>query len=174
MPLDEFMPEFDFNEVHSTLVAAPPERTLAAVRALTPRDVPVMAALMALRRLRRTPRPGPVVDQMLRGGFVVLADRPDELVLGVAGRFWTPAGGIARIGAGDFADFDAPNHAKGIMNFHAQTAAGGCLLSTETRVRATDEHARRSFGRYWRVVHPGSALIRRVWLRAARRRAERR
>ena len=24
----------------------------------------------------------------------------------------------------------------------------------------TDEHARRSFGRYWRLIHPGSALIR--------------
>jgi hypothetical protein len=27
--------------------------------------------------------------------------------------------------------------------------------------------------RYWRVIHPGSALIRIAWLRAIRRRAER-
>ena len=174
MPLDEFLPEFSFNEVHSTLVRASPARTLAAARELTARDVPVMLALVAVRRLGRTPPPrGPVVDGMLRSGFVVLADRPDELVLGVAGRFWTLDGGIARISAGEFADFAEPNHAKAVMDFHAEPAPGGCLLSTETRIEPTDEAARRSFGRYWRVIHPGSALIRRAWLRAVRRRAER-
>ena len=59
------------------------------------------------------------------------------------------------------------------MDFHVQPTPGGCLLSTETRIKATDGDARRSFGRYWRIIHPGSALIRRVWLRAVRRRAER-
>ena len=173
MPLDEFLPQFDFNEAHSTLVAASPERTLAAARELTPRHVPLMAALTALRRLTLNRSTDPIVDQMLRSGFVLLADRPEELVLGVAGRFWTPSGGIARIGAGEFAGFRAPNHARAVIDFHVQPAPGGCLLSTETRIQATDEQARRSFGRYWRIVRPGSALIRRVWLRAARRRAER-
>jgi len=28
------------------------------------------------------------------------------------------------------------------------------------------------FSRYWRVIHAGSALIRRMWLRAIKRRAE--
>ena len=174
MSLDEFLPEFDFNEVHSTRVAASPERTLAAVRELTAREIPVMLALVALRRLgRRTPTRGPVIDGMLRSGFVVLDDRPDELVLGVAGRFWTLDGSIARITAEQFGGFDEPDHARAVMDFRAERAPGGCLLSTETRIRATDEAARRSFGRYWRVVHPGSALIRRGWLRAVKRRAER-
>ncbi|MCA1563325.1 MAG: hypothetical protein LC804_24755 [Acidobacteria bacterium] len=44
-------------------------------------------------------------------------------------------------------------------------------LSTETRIWATDESARRRFGMYWRVIYPGSALIRRMWLRAIRKRA---
>ena len=173
MPLDEFLPEFHFNEVHSTLVAAPPERTIAAARELTPRDVPVMAGLMALRRLRLPRSPGPIFDQMLRNGFVVLADRPDELVLGAAGRFWSFDSDIERVTAAEFEGFDAPDHAKAVMDFHVEPAPGGCLLSTETRIAGTDERARRSFGRYWRFVHPGSALIRRAWLRAVRRRAER-
>ena len=173
MPLDDFLPQFDFNEVHSTRVAAPPERALAAARQLTPRDVPLMAVLMALRRLRLSRSRAPIVDQMLRNGFVALADRPDELVLGVAGRFWTRDGGVARMSADEFEGFDAPNHAKAVMDFHVQPATGGCLLSTETRIQTTDGQALRSFGRYWRVVHPGSALIRRVWLSAAKRRAER-
>ena len=185
MPLDEFLPEFDFNEVHSTLVAASPERTLAAAREVTARELPVMRALMGLRTLParalgrgRRERPpqvvaGPVIDGMVANGFVVLADRPDELVLGIAGRFWALNSGIARVDAEEFAGFDAENQAKAVMDFHVEPTPGGCLLSTETRIRATDAQARRSFGRYWRIVHPGSALIRRVWLRAVKRRAER-
>jgi hypothetical protein len=174
VPLDEFLPEFDFNEVHSTLIAAPPERALAAAREVTARELPVMRALMAVRRLGRAPsQQGPVIGGMLRNGFVMLADRPDELVVGVAGRFWSLDGGIKRIAAEEFERFDAPDHAKAVMDFHVRPASGGCLLSTETRIQGTDEAARRSFGRYWRIVHPGSALIRRVWLRAVKRRAER-
>ena len=59
------------------------------------------------------------------------------------------------------------------MNFHVRAVDGGTLLTTETRIKGTDEEARRRFRRYWRVVMPGSALIRRAWLRAIRRRAER-
>jgi hypothetical protein len=173
VPLDEFLPEFDFNEVHSALVAAPPARTLAAAREVTISEMPVVRALMAVRRLGRdASRQGPVIDGMIANGFVVLADRADELVLGVAGRFWKFNSGITRIAAEEFARFDAPDHAKAVMDFHVQPAPGGCLLRTETRIQATDEGARRKFGRYWRIVHPGSALIRRVWLRAVRRRAE--
>ena len=47
------------------------------------------------------------------------------------------------------------------------------VVTTETRIATTDERARRRFARYWRLVHPGSALIRIDWLRAIRRRAER-
>jgi hypothetical protein len=49
---------------------------------------------------------------------------------------------------------------------------GWSLLSTETRVFATDAATRRRFAAYWRVIYPGSALIRIEWLRAIRRRAE--
>jgi hypothetical protein len=46
---------------------------------------------------------------------------------------------------------------------------GRSVLSTETRIAAVDEPARRAFRRYWRAVGP-SALIRRRWLRDAQRR----
>jgi hypothetical protein len=59
------------------------------------------------------------------------------------------------------------------MNFSAGLVDAGTELCTETRVVATDADSRRRFGRYWRVIRPGSALIRRNWLAAAKRRAER-
>jgi hypothetical protein len=50
--------------------------------------------------------------------------------------------------------------------------SGGSRVTTETRILATDDGARRRFGAYWRVIYPGSALIRIGWLDAIRRRAE--
>ncbi|MBV8202739.1 MAG: hypothetical protein JOZ15_19150, partial [Acidobacteria bacterium] len=49
---------------------------------------------------------------------------------------------------------------------------GACVVTTETRVNATDAATRRRFAAYWRVIYPGSSLIRSMWLRAIRRRAE--
>jgi hypothetical protein len=40
-----------------------------------------------------------------------------------------------------------------------------------THVFATDT-ARRRFALYWRIIYPGSAFIRRMWLQAIKRRAE--
>jgi hypothetical protein len=40
-------------------------------------------------------------------------------------------------------------------------------------VFANSPWARRGFAAYWRVIYPGSALIRRMWLRAIARRATR-
>jgi hypothetical protein len=182
--LDEFLPDYDFSEVHSTFVAATSGEVLAAARALTAREVPLLVVLMAVRSLPaalRRRRLGsvrraldePLLDQFGRGGFVVLADRRDELALGAVGRFWTADGGVERVLPEEFVGSDPPGVAKAAMSFHTRAVSGGTVLTTETRIKATDEAARRSFGRYWRVVMPGSAAIRRAWLRAIRKRAER-
>jgi hypothetical protein len=180
MAVDEFLPAFDFNEVHFAHVNAPPERVLRAVRELTARDVPLMVVLMAVRSLpalvrgRRPAPSGRLLDGFERAGFVMLAERPGELVLGAVGRFWTAAGGIRPVSAEEFAGFAEPGYARAAIDFRAvEQPSGRTLLTTETRIQATDDEARRRFARYWRVVHPGSALIRRGWLRAVQRRAER-
>jgi hypothetical protein len=180
VPLDEFLPDYEVNEVHSSRIAAAPDEVMAAVRSLTAREVPVLVGLMALRTLpallsgrRRRPRRGTILNGFLRGGFVVLADRPHELVVGTIGRFWRVSGDVRRVSADDFASFREPGYAKAAFNMHAQPEPdGGTLLTTETRIQPTDDHARRRFRRYWLVVYPGSAAIRRAWLRAIRRRAE--
>ena len=110
----------------------------------------------------------PVLDQFPRGGFVVLADRPDEVIVGRRGPVLDGRRRHPAIAAADFAAFDEPGFAKAVLNLHVRAVAGGTVLTTETRIQGTDERARRSFRRYWRVVMPGSALIRRAWLRAIR------
>ena len=60
------------------------------------------------------------------------------------------------------------------MNFLVEPKdEGWCRVTTETRVFSTDDSARRAFAAYWRIIYPGSSFIRRMWLRAIRRRAER-
>lgn len=65
-----------------------------------------------------------------------------------------------------------PGYALAAMNF-VVTPEGpnASWLSTETRVFATSPDARRRFEAYWRVIYPGSAIIRRSWLLAIERRA---
>jgi hypothetical protein len=163
------------------VVDAEPGTVLPEVLGMTPRDVPVMVGLMAIRRLpallggsralRLDPRP--IVEQFERAGFKRLAQTEDELVLGAVGRFWRPAGNLRRVQAEGFAEFAEPGWAKAAVNFHVTRVHGRTRLSTETRIAATDDVARRRFRRYWRIIYPGSAVIRLAWLRAIRRRAER-
>ncbi len=60
------------------------------------------------------------------------------------------------------------------FNLRAAPEGDGTVrLSTETRCLANGDEARRTFARYWRVIYPGSSIIRRVWLDAIIARAER-
>jgi hypothetical protein len=58
------------------------------------------------------------------------------------------------------------------MGFHLSTEGGDTRLVTQTRIEGTDAGARIRFGAYWRLIYPGSALLRRTWLLAIKRRAE--
>lgn len=175
--LDDFLPRYDVHEVHSTSISAPPDAVLAAIREVTAREVPLLVVLMALRagpRARRLSAGNTILSGFERAGFVPLHDGPESLAYGGVGRFWRPSGGLRRVEASAFATFGEPGYAKAAFSFELEPQGGEhTLLTTETRVLATDEAAKRSFRRYWRLIYPGSAAIRIAWLRAIRRRAER-
>ncbi len=160
--LEDFLRDHHFEELHRISCSAPPAAVMRSARELTPRELPLLVVLMAIRGLpalargRRLRVRGTIVDAFRRGGFVVLEDTPDELVLGTVGRFWQAAGGIRRIEPDRFRGFDEPGWAKVAFSFRVEQIDGVTVLQTETRVLATDEGARRRFGRYWRLVRPGS------------------
>lgn len=186
MLLDALMPVYQFSERHATEVRAATARVWRVLWELPPAEIPLLGALFRLRALparlvgRRTRRfadAEPVLAQVLRGGFVLLDEAPErELVLGTIGQFWRLTGGSSASVAGrqEFLAFDQPGYAKAAMNFHLDAAGGGDLVrvSTQTRVCMRDPVARRKFAAYWRVIYPGSAVIRIMWLRAVKRRAE--
>ncbi|MDP9177718.1 MAG: hypothetical protein M3O61_08565 [Gemmatimonadota bacterium] len=183
MILDEFLPKYHFNEFHSTRVHAPPDSVYAAARQVTAREIRLFRFLTWIRSPRlggapesilTPPADDPVLDVALRSGFQLLADAPPrEIVFGLVQGRWrfrtqspTPQ---------DFKDLNRAGYVKIAMNFHVSPDQDGwTTLTTETRVLGTDVQAKRRFGRYWRVIYPGSAIIRVMWLRAIKSRAERR
>lgn len=181
--LDKLLPEYQFNETHRTLIYASPDRALKEVKQATPGEMPLVRLLFAVRSLPAilagrqgllTRKTKPLYEQMLAFGFVLLAEEPDqEIVVGVVGQMFKPRGNAPAVrDAREFAAFGAPGYAKAAMNFTVRPVDSRTELTTETRVLTTDPVAKRQFGRYWRVIQPGSAAIRRSWLGAAKRRAE--
>jgi hypothetical protein len=181
--LDRAMPAWQFRERHGTHVNATPEAVDRAIRAVSADEIRLFRTLTWIRapRLKRAdrggilrPPPGPLIAAVLRTGFIAVSDRPArEIVLGtvVAG----PAGTLRDARTPEsFIRLDAPGFAKAAMNFAiAPDTAGGSTITTETRVYATDARAARRFAAYWRLIYPGSSLIRYMWLRAIGHRAER-
>ena len=53
--LDDFLPRYDVNEVHSIAIDATPAAVREAIRVLTAADVPVLVVLMAIRSLPSLP-----------------------------------------------------------------------------------------------------------------------
>src|SRR5258705_4031276 len=89
--LDAFMPVWQFNEVQSLEVAAPPARVYEAINSVRADEIWLFSTLTWIRRRGRSVPQGilnpgssePIVDVALRTGFIRLAkDPPRELVLG--------------------------------------------------------------------------------------------
>jgi hypothetical protein len=167
--LDEFAPVFQFSEFHSIAVSASKERIDSAIRKVTPEEVRFFKTLMRIRFLD-TPEGRPILESFTAGAFQALADVPGrEIVVGRAGN--GRAGGAMT--AAEFKTFRRPQLIKIAMNFRIEEIdASHCLVTTETRVYAVGTHALHGFATYWRMIYPGSALIRREWLRAIKARAE--
>jgi hypothetical protein len=116
-----------------------------------------------------------LVDVATRSGFVeLISDAGKELVLGTV--VIAPPGESRRgrrLAAERFAQLHEPGFAKATMSFLIEEQPDGeCLLTTVTRVYAIAKSTQRRFAVYWRIIYSGSALIRRMWLRGIRLRAE--
>jgi hypothetical protein len=178
--LDEIAPVWQFGEYHARGVDAPPAAVFDAIKRVRPDEIFLFRTLIGIRTAGQA-RPESVRDAITRyeslidiathSTFVYLADDPPrELVIGtVVG--W-PSGQRRAITPTMFQEPLPPGFVLGAMNYIVTPgASGGSLVSTETRVFANSPSARRRFGAYWRVIYPGSALIRRMWLRAIGKRA---
>jgi hypothetical protein len=152
MPLiDDVLPRFDVHELHSVALPLAPAEAVALALSTPVAADPIVRALF---RLRRVTGRGSIGEALTALGLRELARADGEVVFGAAGTPWRPGGGIH-----SFAGARA-----GQVRIVTDFRADGETLTTETRIEAVDDTARRSFRRYWLIVGPFSALIRRRWL----------
>jgi hypothetical protein len=180
--LDDFVPAYQFSEFHSIRINAPRQKVFKAIQEVSADEIFLFRTLTWIRRGGRSgpesilsaPADKPLLEVALRTSFMKLAEEPDrEIVLGTL--VAAPKGTRLKKDPtpDDFKALHVPGFALAALNFHLEDAANGeTVLTTETRIYATDASVRKRFGAYWRVIYPGSALIRVMWLRAIKQRAE--
>ena len=177
--LDEFAPVWQFHEVHTMRVDAPPARVYDAIRQVRADEIALFRTLTWIRRGgRKLPESilnagdrKSLIDVATQSGFIYLADDPPrEIVIGTV--IAAPRGARGKLTPDVFRRTLPPGFTLASMNFVVRPDGTGSIVSTETRVFANSAAGRRRFAAYWRAIYPGSALIRRMWLRAIARRAE--
>lgn len=184
----DFVPDAATGSTTVIDIAAGPHAVWRALYEVRLGDLPLTTTLLAVRALPALLRrrgalqvhrddlaTRAVVAAMTAGRFTILYREPGRaLTMGIVGQFWRLAGGtdVPVRDPTAFVAFREPGYVKTAIDVILEPHPGGCLLSTRTRSRGTDAAAERRFRRYWRLVGPGSKLIRIELLRAVRRRAE--
>jgi hypothetical protein len=181
--IDRWLPEWQFGEYHERRLRASPRQVFAAIRSVRSSDIFLFRTLTFIRNPSRSgqgehilnpPAEKPILDVALAGGFVLLGEDADkELLLGTVVMAPPDIVRAARQGKTPsldpelFGTLGRPGFARAVMNFRVIPESDGWTrVTTETRVHALDRETQRRFARYWRVIYPGSWIIRWSWLRA--------
>jgi hypothetical protein len=172
--LDKVLPAYDRAERHEIRLHASCEQARRAAEEVAFTDIRGLGALLSLRsgkRVKMPPRPLLATMTGPNAGFSKLASTEQEFVAGNAGRPWAGERTLHFSSAGEYRAFNQPGYAKVAFNLRFEPdGPSACAVSSETRILATDPSARAKFTRYWKVIYPGSALIRVLWLDAVERR----
>ena len=190
--IDDWLPTWQFDEVHHIRSRASPAALLDAAAAYDPAHDRWINVALAVREAPGRLSSGlglvSALTSRSRFGladFVALGRQGDEaLAYGLAGRFWEPGYGLQPLAdAAAFSAFAEPGAAKLLLAFEARREQAGAedgvgegttstRLTTVTRVLCTDDAARRRLLPYWAVIRPVSGLIRRRILADIQRAAE--
>ena len=186
--IDDFLRTYDVRERHHIRVKASPAVVYDAILATDLFDSGIVQGLLFLRALpaalgrgldgvralAHRDRVPATLATMQAKGFHILAERPpEEMVVGIEGKFWSPAGAECTNSRESFAAPVAAGMARGVWDFRVISMPDGEVeLTTETRVLCADAATRRRFLPYWTLIRPGSGLIRHALLRAIKATAE--
>jgi hypothetical protein len=183
--MDQFLPRYDLSVVHAHVFRAPPTECYLAASELDLFRAPLVRALLGIRALPRrvvgTLRaPGKAtnlgasphtfqVKDMVGLGWILLGETPGvEMVLGQVSHPWKAVADSthAPTTPEQYTSFDEPGFAKIATSLRIDPYGNDAsILTMETRVALTDDESRRRFRRYWLLIGPFSALIRRMALR---------
>jgi hypothetical protein len=180
--LDRFMPGYDVVERHRIRIDAPAAVAFAAACEQDLFRSGLSRAIFAARErlLGSTPNQGSLhrglIEEVKSLGWGVLAEIPDrEIVMGAVTKPWEANVVFQALPPAEFTALAAPDRVKIAWTLRVDPILPStCMFTTETRAAGTDRGARARFLRYWALVSPGVALIRRLSLRPLKREAERR
>ena len=172
------MPEYQFNVRHAVRVHASRERILQAIRESTFRDMQSLSTLLKVRGgfahahdADKCPYDMRILDAFVKSGYVLGSG--DREVLAVGGANIRARRPLQLPDLQSFSQYNEPGGIKIAFDFTVDDAGGGwSAVTAETRILAVDTETRRSMGRYWRLIVPGSGLLRLQWLAAIKHRAE--
>ncbi|GAB2996644.1 hypothetical protein LWP59_18610 [Amycolatopsis acidiphila] len=169
--LDECAARFDFvvREHHAATVS--PSQVWAALPGLLA-DPPRLFGGAAVPNRQRAGIAG--FDELLSTArWVLLRRDANEVVLGAAGRFWTPFMDWQQLSAEEFTTFSRPRRATIAVSLAVLSyGRGQQLLTFEARVRSTDAIAFRWADWYWQSIRASARLVVRDLLRDVHRAAE--
>jgi hypothetical protein len=176
--IDDFLPTHDFSAAYAIRIDVPSTVVYQCLLRSDFNKPWVVRLLMSIRSGKPLPRnrvPGDLPQRLKGTGFVTLADVPgDELVIGVAGKFWRPDGGrCLDLTAGDFGGFSRAGYAKerGISGSERNRPS---VRYYQPRRGSSASVGRRCgcFRIYWSLVGPFSGLIPKAILRQVKTEAE--
>ena len=176
--IDEYLTNPDFSARYEIRINAPAPVVYRCLLRSDFSELWLVRLLMTVRsgkRLPRSPLPCDLRQRLQGTGFVILAEGAgQELVLGVAGRFWRPDGGrCTDLTPDEFSEFSHLGYAKAAWNFRLRSdSAETTLLSTETRIKCFGQAALWKFRLYWSLVGPFSGLMRKAILKQVKIAAE--
>jgi len=177
--LDRFMSHYDVHERHAIDVAAPADVTLSAAKDFDLESSRIVRAIFRGRELilRSSSdgmvRPKGLLEMTKSLGWGVLAETPNEIVMGAVTQPWEANPVFRPIDPDKFEAFAEPGFVKIAWTLRADPAEQGhSRFHTETRAVATDPEARRKFRRYWAFLSPGILLIRAATMRPLAHAAE--
>ena len=145
MLIDEFLPEYDFVETHDIGIRASKQAVFNAVDEIDFCESPIIRWLLFLRGM---PSAKMRLRDLRKSNFEILGKSNNELLIGLAGKFWTLRGHLQKVNADNFRAFDKKGFAKAVWNFSVDESGNETHLKTETRIRCLDDACRRRFGFY--------------------------
>jgi hypothetical protein len=181
--MDQFLPRYDLAVAHAHVFRASPAECYWVASELDLFRAPLIRTLLDVRGLPQRlagilKGPGKAttagaargtfrLKDMVGLGWILLGETPgSELVLGQVSRPWKTVPTAATLTPDQFVDFDRPGFAKIATSLRVDPhGRGSSILTMETRVASTDDESRRRFRRYWLLIGPFSALIRRMAMR---------
>jgi len=185
--IDDLMPDYAFNEIHEVEVKASPEKAKQVLQTTGVKDIPAARLLMKIRGIADDD-----VD-MSDGAANNIAgsdtiSTPDFNFFVVSPDEWITVMILKSViitnnshqpeppeitSLEQFMEFNEPGYMKVAVNFRfIPNGNDNTILTTETRNYGITPKDSRTFGYYWRIIYPGSAIIRRVWLNTIKNRSE--